>query len=693
MTTCVTLALFPFILMLSRTPPGKDKVVRRYPHGTGDTSNFVFSGPASIVYSESGHRADEDEQDVSEDDYAPSRPASVAPSRSHSVAASRVHSRESLASGAKTPVGASREEAMFIEVQDRSSRSSVVTQAVTSVVPPFERMARSRTTSNSHTAPPPMPTADRSIRENERERTVSTTSRVSTIVASTVTRDRKSSSTSRVSVSIPQPPVAAQPAPPAVSEPIAVVTPQPAPPAASQPVPPTVETRGWDAEPVTKSKGKGKSKTPKTSIPPSPIDPADTTVGKSPGQLAETLTSVWGSASKANTPGASPLIQTSKSIEPETSKIEAPPPVSHRATPKMTDIKLEEPPTPSLREAHPSLPVDGSSGIHLEASRELSVEITLETKQEGPPSSTTPADTAPPEHTPAQTPRDLGAIAEAVEPPIEQTWTEIQPNVNVLGIEVSAPGGLELDITPPVAQAEPANDTSNDGWNIDDSWGYSAPKKSTKSNIGWGSKPSSWSMPAAPAFGGLGSTIAGSLGGILSSHSPRPSPKPAQSSLPAERPPSLGGFGATLGESFSNFLVGDDKKSSVSSPRPNPISLTDAQAHTNVETAPADAPVAPAQAEEPPALAETEAPTQTADTAPPATAEEAAPIPVAAPAADATPEEAPPPETPTAAPGETGDGEGDEDKEDKEETDGKKVKAPPMKATTSKGGGKKKKKK
>lgn len=725
--------------MLNRTPLGKHQVVRRYLHGSSDTSNSFYSGPASIVYSESGHRADEDEPDISEDDYAPSRSASVAPSRSHSVAASRAHSRESLASGTRTPLGASRGEATFIEVQDRS-RMSIITQAAAPAVPPAptpaEQGTRSRTMSISRPAPPTS-TADRSIRESERERTVSTASKVSTIAASTVVReserertvstaskvsaiaastvvrDRKSSTASRISLSISQPP--SQPTPPAVSHPVPPVISQPIPPSILQPVPPAashvvhpaVETR--EPEPVTKGKGK-KTKTPKTSIPPSPIDPADTTVGKSPGKLAETLTSVWGSTSKANTPGASPLIQTSKSIGPTTPKTEDPPPLSHKVTPKMADVKLSEPSTPALQEAQSSLPADASSAAQQETSRELSVEITQETRQEGPPSSTTPADTAPPEASPAQTPRDLAAIAEAPEPPAEQpkdtdTWTEIQPNV--LGIDIPTLGGLELDITP-AAPAEPANDIDGDGsWGgMDNSWNFTAPNKSANStpswgassgggNVGWGSTTKSntargtgWSMPAAPTFGGIGSTIAGTLGGILS-HSPRPSPKPLQSSLPAdaERPPSLGGLGSTLAESLGSHLMKDGKKSPMPSPRPKSILLPAAQTPASVETAPVDVPAAPAQVEEPPVSAE--APTQAADEAPPATTEE--PIPVEA-AADKPPGDAAVVEPPAAAPGETGDGEGNDEDKDKEEAESKKLQAPVMKASNSKGGKKKKKK-
>jgi hypothetical protein len=393
----------------------------------------------------------------------------------------------------------------------------------------------------------------------------------------------------------------------------------------------------------------------------------------------------------------------------------------------MTDVKISQPPTPALREAHPSLPADAFSEAPHETTRELSVEITQGAIVEGPPSSTTPADSAPPERTPAETPRELAAIAEAHEPLAEQpalqftetiVVTETQPNV--LGIQVSAPGGLELDITPE-APAESANDTNGDaGWgSIDDSWG--APKKkNTKSanstsgwgssgggasvgwgstpppkttNTTWGAKPSSWSMPAAPSFGGFGSTIAGSLGGILGSdgrNSPRASPLPVQSSLPGERPLSiggLGGLGSSLAGSLSNLLISDDKKSVASSPRPNSTSLPAAQSPAHVETALVDAPAAaPAQTEEPTL---TEAPLAAA------AAEEDTPIPVAAPAADKSPEETAPADPPAAAPGETGDGEGNDgdDKEDEEKADAKKPKAAAMKQTNSKGGGKGKKKK
>lgn len=677
-------------------------------------------GPASIVYSESGHRADEDEPDISEDDYAPSRSGSVAPSRSHSVAPSRSHSvaasRESLASGTRTPLGSSRVDATFLEVQERSRTSVVTTQSSASKVatpsPPTptasERGVRNSTTPFSHPAPP-TPTTERSIREVERERTVSTASKVSTVVASTVERDRKISTASKVSVSAISQHVHATSSQHTLS-----AASQSPPPAAVQPAPlVTVETRGREAEPAARGKGKGKNKTPKTTVPPSPIDPADTTVGKSPGQLAEALTSVWGSTSKANTPGASPLVQTSRSLEPTTPKTEAHPPLSHKVTPKTVEIKLSEPPTPALGEAHHSLSSTVVSEVHQETTRELSVEIMQETRMEGPPSSTTPADTVPTEFISMEAPRDLAAIAEVSEMVAEQhtetTVTETQSNV--LGIDVSVPS-LEFNFTSEAPSAS-ADDATGDGdWNPDDAWcsteqkepvsspawgssggggstGWASGAKGAKTGAGWGvpKSTSNWSMPAAPSFGGFGSTLAGSLGNLLGS-----SPKPGLSSLPAEQNSSLGSLGSLAG-SFSNLIVGDDKKGSMPSPKPDASPLPLHHALANVgNTTLGDTPAAPVQTtEESPAPVE--APTN-ADAVPPATEEITTPSNDAATTADKAAEETPPVET-TAAPGEpTGDGEGNDVEEEKEADDKKgKIAAPPMAKTTSKGGGGKKKKK
>lgn len=670
-------------------------------------------GPASIVYSESGHRADEDEPDISEDDYAPSRSGSVAPSRSHSVAPSRSHSvaasRESLASGTRAPLGASRVET-FVEVQERSRTSVVSTQSSASKVftpsPPTptatERGVRSDTLI-SHPAPPSI----QEIREAERERTVSTASKVSTVVAATVERDRTISTASKVSVSAVSQQVHA-----ASSQQIILDTFQPPPPAAVQHIPPvTVETRGREVEPPAKGKGKGKNKTPKTTVPPSPIDPADTTVGKSPGQLAEALTSVWGSASKANTPGASPLVQTSRSLEPTTPKTEALPPLSHKATPKTAEVKLSEPPTPALGEAQQSFSTTIVSEV-LQETRELSVEITQETRMEGPPSSTTPADTVPTELISTEAPRDLAAIAEVSEVVAEQhtetTLTVTETQSNVLGIDVSVPA-LEFNFKSEAPSAS-VDDTNGDGgWGLDDNetwntpeqpepvsspaWGSSGGGGSTgwgsSVKTGFGASKSSWSIPAAR---GLGSTLAG-FGNILGAdgrRSSKPSPKPGSSLLPAEQTSTLGSLGSLAG-SISNFLIADDKKSPAPSPKPDasPLPL-----HHVLANAGGEAPAAPLQTTEV-SSAPADAPTNAAEVVLPAPEEEAPP---SSHATEKVVEETPPVET-TAAPVEsavpTGDGEGNDAEEDKEEVEEKKpkVNAPQIKSSKSGGGGKKKKKK
>jgi hypothetical protein len=673
-------------------------------------------GPASIVYSESGHRADEDEPEISEDDYAPSRSGSVAPSRSHSVAPSRSRSvaasRESLASGTRTPLGASRVESTFIEVQERSQTSLVATQSSASKIStPSPPTPTATVRSHSSHPTPPSSTTEQSIREVGRERTVSTASKVSSQVASTVERDRRISTASKISVS-----TISQHVHTASSQQTLVAS-QASPPAAVQPVPPiTVETRGRETEPPAKGKGKGKNKTPKTTVPPSPIDPADTTVGKSPGQLAETLTAVWGSASKANTPGASPSVQTSKSLEPTTPKTEALPPLSHKATPKIAEVKLSEPPTPALGEAHHSMSTTVVSEVLQETTRELSVEITQETRMEGPPSSTTPADTVPIELISAEAPRDLAVIAEVSEVVVAEQHTETtlaitETQSNILGIEVSAPT-LELNFKSEAPSAS-ADDTNGDGgWDPDDAWNsveksepVSSPALGSSGvggSIGWGSNPKAstgwgpklsngWSMPATTNFGGLGSSFAGFLNtdGRMSSKS---SPKPGSSLLPAEHTSSFASLSSFAG-SISNIIIGDDKKSPVPSPKPDASPLPLHHALANVL---GDPPAAPTPTTEEPS-APAEAPTSAADAVPPAPEEVAPPSNDAAATAEKAIEENPPVET-TTAPGESsvppGDGEGNDPEEEKEEVEEKKGKivAPPIKATNSKSSKKKKKK-
>jgi hypothetical protein len=349
-----------------------------------------------------------------------------------------------------------------------------------------------------------------------------------------------------------------------------------------------------------------------------------------------------------------------------------------------------------------------------ETTKELSVEITQETRMEGPPSSTTPADTVPTELISTEAPRDLAAIAEVSEAVAEQhtetTLTVTETQSNVLGIDVSVPA-LELNFTE--APSASADDTNGDGsWGLDETWNTTEQTEPVSSpgwgssggggSTGWGStvkagfgaSKSGWSMPAAPTFGGLGSTLAG-FGNLLGADgrkSSKPSPKPGSSLLPAEHTSSLGSLGSLAG-SISNLLVADDKKSPMPSPKPDasPLPL-----HHVLANAGGELPAAPIQTtEESPAPAD--APTNAADVVPLAPEEVAPPSTDAVITTEKTAGETPPVET-TAAPGEpavpTGDGEGNDPEEDKEEAEEKKAKinAPPIKATNSKSGKKKKKK-
>ncbi|KAI6155115.1 hypothetical protein BKA82DRAFT_2477730 [Pisolithus tinctorius] len=116
-----------------------------------------------------------------------------------------------------------------------------------------------------------------------------------------------------------------------------------------------------------------KSKTPRgTSKQNSPIDLADSVVGKSPGRLGETLTSVWGSQSKAVTPAASPW-PAPRSVGPTTPKTGNPLPTeSRKATPRNVQAKLSTPATPALGEARQSLAVEQTVD---DATKNLSVEV------------------------------------------------------------------------------------------------------------------------------------------------------------------------------------------------------------------------------------------------------------------------------------------------------------------------------
>ncbi|KAG2130299.1 uncharacterized protein EDB93DRAFT_1255970 [Suillus bovinus] len=226
-------------------------------------------GPASIVYSESGYHADEDELDISEDDYARPHSESLSPSPSHSVAVPH----ESLASGIKTPLGAPRVEATSIENQDRSRTSVISAQLSASEVstPSSPTLTATERGVGSNTTSISQLTAEQSTQEFKRQRTVSTASNVSTVVGSTVERGGRMSTVSVSAVSQYDHTASSQTTLIAASQP---------PSAALQPAPPvTGETRGRNAEPPAEDKGKGRNKTPS---PPSLIDPPQHSVHEIP---------------------------------------------------------------------------------------------------------------------------------------------------------------------------------------------------------------------------------------------------------------------------------------------------------------------------------------------------------------------------------------------------------------------------
>ncbi|KAL4072648.1 hypothetical protein V8B97DRAFT_333381 [Scleroderma yunnanense] len=147
-----------------------------------------------------------------------------------------------------------------------------------------------------------------------------------------------------------------------------------------------------------KEREKTKLKPPKgTSKHNSPIDLADSVVGKSPGRLADTLTSVWGSQSKAVTPAASPW-PSARSVDPITPKTELPPTESRKLTPRNAEAKLSTPATPALGEANQSLPVLMGGE---EPSKRLSVQLPrLQDLAGAEAPGQTPADTLPPDQLP-----------------------------------------------------------------------------------------------------------------------------------------------------------------------------------------------------------------------------------------------------------------------------------------------------
>ncbi|KAH0833014.1 hypothetical protein J3R83DRAFT_11999 [Lanmaoa asiatica] len=169
--------------------------------------------------------------------------------------------------------------------------------------------------------------------------------------------------------------------------------------------------------PPQKGKGKGKKNTSK---PNSPIDLADTTVGKSPGQLANTLTSVWGSQSKAVTPAASPFPPSARSMGPTTPRSEFPPTESSKFMPCDPDQ--------TLGEAENAFFVDPSAGAPL-GPLEVPGGLVLDVPQfqdianpEDSAPGHTPADTVPPDQLISETHgEELGAGTEFAQTTMKQT--------------------------------------------------------------------------------------------------------------------------------------------------------------------------------------------------------------------------------------------------------------------------------
>jgi hypothetical protein len=254
-------------------------------------------------------------------------------------------------------------------------------------------------------------------------------------------------------------------------------------------------------------KGKGKGKTPKnTSKPNSPIDLADTTVGKSPGQLANALTMVWGSQSKAATPAASPF-PPSRSVGPTTPKHEAPPPPeSRKSTRRNSELKFSTPATPALGEANSyfSDPPAEEVQEHALVSRSLALEVPpQDTSYPEETTEHTPADTVPPEQLTSGTPGDLAVSAQLVESTAEQTseFSAFQLSSNTLEAD-STPGVFDTfgadDEPPPEASAGTG---FGGGWG---SWGSTTEATDAKTtDTKPAPAPTSWGGPSwsFPSFG------------------------------------------------------------------------------------------------------------------------------------------------------------------------------------------------
>lgn len=376
-------------------------------------------GPASIVYNEGGHRADEDELDSHpEDDFGPSRPASRVVSRAPSVAPSRTHSRDSMTSGAKTPQGVPRQEQTFAELPNRHRTTSIsqsATAAKASATAASVYSERTRELEFEHTVSSSRISS--SVSHFERDRKVSSsTTKVST--AASVVDEKRGRESEREKAKAREKEKQEHERREKERERLererererkeneekerkAHERAQQEREEAEKKERELREREEWERQEQEREQrereewerqerereqrekeekerkerlqARDKSKTPRgTSKQNSPIDLADSVVGKSPGRLGETLTSVWGSQSKAVTPAASPW-PAPRSVGPTTPKTGNPLPTeSRKATPRNVQAKLSTPATPALGEARQSLAVEQTVD---DATKNLSVEV------------------------------------------------------------------------------------------------------------------------------------------------------------------------------------------------------------------------------------------------------------------------------------------------------------------------------
>ena len=540
------------------------------------------------MYSESGHRADEDEQDsYSEDDLGPSRAASRVHSRATSVAPSRAHSRDSMGSGAKTPQGGTRQEQALVDVPNRSrttSTSQAPAPSKASVFPSVSAISSASVYSER-------------TREVEVERTFTSTSRVTSSVTHVEHDRRVSSSTAKVATSLSS----SEEKRGRESEKVRAKEKErlererrerekelererEREREREQREREEKERREWERTQKEreekerrerertqkereererrereqeqrerqeqerqerereqreteerqrkerekegkerKEREKAKAKTPKgASKHNSPIDLADSVVGKSPGPLADTLTSVWGSQSKAVTPSASPW-PSAKSIDPSTPKTEQhPSSESRRLTPRNAEVKLSTPVTPALGEAEQALPIPV---VAEDPPKRLSVQLPHFRDLAGTEApGQTPADSLPPEQIP------LGSAPEEV---VEDTQTFEQAgefsNENIEQAEAplfgqskdglfSSWGNITNSISNGLTNM---TSTAADGWtHIDPQSKQGAPAAETTSaksspSLGWGVsslKPAKnkWNLGTTS----FGNSFGGSLGGF-----------------------------------------------------------------------------------------------------------------------------------------------------------------------------------